>query len=142
MVVTDEQRAARTPALDAVGSGTARPPTEERRTVGGVVWRLRNGARWRAMPAGYGPWWRPAQLHIRWSEAGMRERLFARLRDAGRTGLPDVVADGTVVRAHQKAAGALEKGRPRASGTAARRAAAPAAASRPRPARRATPPAG
>jgi transposase len=160
MVLTDEQWSALKAALDAARPGTGRPLVEERRTVEGVVWRLRNGARRRAVPAEYGPWWRPAQLHIRWSKAGVWGRPFARLRDAGRPELADVFVGGPVVRAHQKAAGARKKGGPRASGTAARRSAAPAAArrsaapaaarrsaapaaaSRPSPARRATPPAG
>jgi transposase len=142
MLLRDEQWAALKAALDAVRPGTGRPLEDERRTIEGVVWRLRNGARWRAVPAEYGPWWRPAQLHIRWSKAGVWERLFERLRDAGRPDVAEVFLDGTVVRAHQKAAGAPKKGGPAGSGTAARRSAAPAAASRPRPARRAMPPAG
>ncbi len=48
MVLTDEQWAALKPALDAVRPGTGRPLEDERRTVEGVVWRLRNGARRRA----------------------------------------------------------------------------------------------
>src|SRR3954468_20783289 len=114
MVLTDEQWVALKPALDAVRSGTDRPLAD------GMVWRLRNGARWRSVPAEYGPWWRPAQLHIRWSKAGIWARLFERLRDAGRPELGEIFMDGTVVRAHQKAAGAPKKGGPRASGTAAR----------------------
>src|SRR3954470_14867889 len=129
MVLTDEQWVALKAALDAVRPGTGRPLRDERRTVEGVVWRPRNGARWRSVPAEYGPWWRPAQLHIRWSRTGVWARLFAHLRDAGRPELADVFVDGTVVRAHQKAAGARKKGGPRARGTAARRSAAPAAAS-------------
>jgi transposase len=142
MMLTDEQWGALKAALDAVRPGTGRPLGDERRTVEGVVWRLRNGARWRSVPAEYGPWWRPAQLHIRWSKAGIWARLFERLRDAGRPELGEIFMDGTVVRAHQKAAGAPKKGGPRASGTAARRSGARAAASGPRPARPATPPAG
>src|SRR3954454_12506597 len=109
MVLTDEKWSALKAALDAVRSGTGRPLAEERRTIEGVVWRLRNGARWRSVPAEYGPWWRPAQLHIRWSRTGVWARLFAHLRDAGRPELADVFMDGTVVRAHQKAAGARKK---------------------------------
>jgi transposase len=142
MILSDEQWAALKGALDAVRPGTGRPLEDERRTVEGVVWRLRNGARWRSVPAEYGPWWRPAQLHIRWSKAGIWARLFERLRDAGRPELGEIFMDGTVVRAHQKAAGAPEKGGPRANGIAARRSGARAAASGPRPARRATPRAG
>src|SRR5919202_3538224 len=140
MVLADERWAALKGALDAVGPGTGRPLADERRTIEGVVWRSRNGARWRAVPAEYGPWWRPARLHIRWSKAGVWARLFERLRDAGRPELGEIFVGGTVVRAHQKAAGARKKGGPRASGTAARRSAAPAAGPAPRPARPATPP--
>ena len=142
MVLTDEQWSALKGALDAVRPGTGRPLQDERRTIEGVIWRLRNGARWRAVPAEFGPWWRPAQLHIRWSKAGVWARLFERPRDAGGPDVAEVFVDGTVVRAHRKAAGARNKGGPRASGTAARRSGARAAACRPRPVPRATPPAG
>ena len=116
MVLTDEQWGALKAALDAVRPSTGRPLADERRTIEGVVWRLRNGARWRAIPAEYGPWWRPAQLHIRWSKAGLWARLFALLRDAGRPELADVFVDGTVIRAHQKAAGGRGGGRANALG--------------------------
>src|SRR3954447_7163159 len=108
-VLTDEQWGAPKAAPDAVRPGTGRPLQDERRTVEGVIWRLRNGARWRAVPAEFGPWWRPAQLHVRWSKAGVWARLFERLRDAGRPDVAEVFMDGTVVRAHQKAAGARKK---------------------------------
>src|SRR4051794_41412245 len=87
MVLTDEKWAALKAALDAVRPGTGRPLADERRTIEGVVWRLRNGRRRRATPAEYGPWRRPAQLHIRWSEAGLRGRPVAR---PGRPGGPGV----------------------------------------------------
>lgn len=96
-----------------------------------VVWRQRNGAEWRAVPPELGPWWKAARLHIRWSRAGVRERAFAFLRDAGRPEVGEVFLDGTSVRAHQKAAGAKGGRRPTPSG-------ARAAATAPRPARRAT----
>jgi transposase len=108
-------------ALDAVRSGTGRPLREERQLVEGVIWRQRNGAKWRTVPAEFGPWWKVAQLHIRWSHTGVWERAFAHLRDAGRPELGEVFLDGTSIRAHQKAAGA--KGGPRPRLSAARAAA-------------------
>jgi len=33
------------------------------------VWRHRNGAKWRAIPEDPGPWWRAAQIFLRWSRA-------------------------------------------------------------------------
>ena len=98
-------------ALDEARSGTGRPLGDERKTVEAVIWRQRNGAKWRAVPAEFGPWWKAAQLHIRWSRAGIWERAFAILRDAGQPELGEVFLDGTNVRAHHKAAGA--KGGPR-----------------------------
>jgi transposase len=105
-VLTDEQWDALKAALDHVRPRTGRPLADERRTIEAVVWRLRNGARWRAVPAEFGPWHRPAQLHIRYSAAGVWERAFEHLRDAGHADLGEVMLDGTSVRAHAKAAGA------------------------------------
>ena len=98
-----------------------------------MIWRQRDGAKWRAVPSGLGRWWRAAPLHLRGSRAGVRERAFAVLRDAGlrEAGLRDrgeVFLDGTNLRAPHKAAGA--KG-----GRAGRPSAARAEATAPRPAR-------
>ena len=102
----DEEWAALKAALDAARSGTGRPLRDERTVVEGIVWRLRNGAKWRSLPSRFGPWWRAAQLHIRWSRLGVWARAFAHLRDAGSPELGEVFLDGTSIRAHQKAAGA------------------------------------
>lgn len=93
-------------ALDAARSGTGRPFPDERRTVEAVIWRQQNGAKWRSLPDELGPWWKAAQLHIRWSRSGVWARAFEALRAAGRPDLGEVFLDGTSVRAHQKAAGA------------------------------------
>ena len=102
----DDEWAALKSALDAARSGVGRPLRDERAVVEGIVWRMRNGAKWRAVPERFGPWWRAAQLHGRWSKAGVWERAFARLRDAGGPALEEVFPDGTCVRAHRSAAGA------------------------------------
>jgi transposase len=130
-ILSDGEWARLKAALDAARSGTGRPFPDERRTVEAVVWRQRNGAKWRAVPPAFGPWWKAAQLHIRWSRMGVWERASARLRERGRPDLGEVFLDGTSVRAHQKAAGA--KGGPRRTPSAAR-----AAGSGRRPARSAT----
>lgn len=105
-VLTDDEWATLKAALDHARSGRGRPMKDERRTVEAVVWRLRNGARWRAVPPELGPWARAAHLHIRWSELGVWERAFERLRDTRHADLAEVMLDATSVRAHQKAAGA------------------------------------
>ncbi len=105
-VLTDDEWHALKDALDHVRSPRRRPMKDERQTVEAVVWRCRNGAKWRAVPAELGPWARAAHLHIRWSTLGVWQRVFERLRDTGHAALAEVMLDGTVVRAHQKAAGA------------------------------------
>ena len=105
-VLTDDEWHALKDALDHARSGRGRPILDERRTVEAVVWRLKNGAKWRAVPPELGPWWRAAHLHIRWSELGVWERAFEHLRESRHAALGEVMLDGTVVRAHQKAAGA------------------------------------
>ena len=81
-------------------------PTRSSRLVLQQLWRSSAGQEWRAVPSEFGPWWRAAQLHIRWSRAGVWERAFAALREAGQAELGEVFLDGTNVRAHPKAAGA------------------------------------
>ncbi len=51
------------------------PPQDLRRTIGALLWRHRNGAKWRAMASEPGPWWRAAQSFIRWARLGVWERL-------------------------------------------------------------------
>ena len=105
-VLTDDEWAALKQALDSVRSRRRRPMNDERQTVEAVVWRLRNGAKWRAVPSELGPWHRAANLHRRWAVLGVWERAFEHLRDGGHADLAEVMLDGTNVRAHAKAAGA------------------------------------
>ncbi len=98
-----------------------------RRTVEAIVWRHRNGATWRAIPAELGPWWRAAQTFNRWGHLGVWERLLEVAQGRGVT-LGMASLDGTSIRAHQKAAGAARKGGRQRSATRARRSADPAAA--------------
>ena len=104
-VLTDEEWAALKEALDHVRSRRRRPMKEERRTVEAVVWRLKNGAKWRAVPPELGPWARAAHLHLRWSRLGVWERVFEHLRDTRHAALAGVMLDGSSVRAHPKASG-------------------------------------
>src|SRR5215217_5823396 len=80
-----------------------------------------------AGPAAHGPWWRAAQLFIRWARLGVWERLLGLAQTRG-VELGMAFLDGTSIRAHLKAAGAPKKGEARGSGTVARRSAARAAA--------------
>ena len=98
------------PLVEAVRPQTGRELTNLRRTFEAIVWRLQNGAKWRAIPAELGPWWMAAQTFLRWSKLGVWERFFEAAKAAGRPELGMVFMDGTLIRAQQKAAGARKKG--------------------------------
>src|SRR5215212_6333998 len=95
-------------------------PKDLRRTLSAILWRHQNGAKWRAIPADLGPWWRAAQMFIRWAHLGVWERLL-RLAQARGVQLGMTFLDGTSIRAHQTAAGAARKGDLQRSGTSVRR---------------------
>jgi transposase len=97
------------------------PPQDLRRTIEAILWRHQNGAKWRATPAELGPWWRAAQIFMRWARHGVWERLPRRVQERG-IGLGlTFFLDGTTIRAHAKAAGAAKKGATASSGIAVRR---------------------
>ena len=41
-----------------------------RRTTSAILWRHKNGAKWRSLPSELGPWWMAAQTLIRWARLG------------------------------------------------------------------------
>src|SRR3712207_5981422 len=96
------------PLIEEVRPRGKTPPKDLRRTIAAILWRHQNGAKWRGIPAELGPWWRAAQLFLRWAKQGVWERLPELVQRRG-TALGMTFLDGTSIRAHQKAAGA-EKG--------------------------------
>ena len=133
MALTGTRRSVLEPLLEACRPKGKTPPRHLRRTVEAIVWRHRNGATWRAIPAELGPWWRAAQTFIRWSHLGVWERLLKRVQERG-VDLGMAFLDGTSIRAHHKAAGASKKGDLEHSAMCVRRLAALAAATAPKPA--------
>ena len=132
-MLTDAQWALLGPLIEAVRPKGKTQPQDLRRTMAAILWRHDNGAKWRAVPAELGPWWRAAQTFIRWAHLGVWEKLLALVQERGvRLGL--TFLDGTSIRAHQKAAGAARKGELQRSETIVRRLAALVAAMAPRPA--------
>jgi transposase len=126
-VLTDAQWRRLSPLIEAVRPRGKTEHHDLRRTIEAIIWRHRNGATWRSIPAELGPWWRAAQTSNRWTHLGVWERLLDLAQERG-VALGMAFLDGTSIRAHQKAAGAARKGgRPR-SATHARRSAVRAAA--------------
>ena len=132
MVLTDEQWAALGLLVEACRSRAKVPPSNLRRTVEAIVWRCRNGAKWRSIPAELGPWWMAAQTFIRWARLGLWERLLDLAKARG-VELGMTFLDGTSIRAHAKAAGASKKGDLERNVMLVRRLAEAVAAMAPRP---------
>ncbi len=55
-MLTDEQWTVLGPLVEACRPPAKVPPGNLRRTIGAILWRHRNGAKWRAIPERFGPW--------------------------------------------------------------------------------------
>ena len=130
---TDAQWTLLEPLIEVCRPHAKVPPRHLRRTVGAILWRHDNGAKWRALPEEHGPWWMAAQTFIRWAHLGVWERLLALVQEKGLQ-LGMTFLDGTNIRAHQKAAGAAKNAMLLHNGTIVKHLAALVAALAPRPA--------
>jgi transposase len=100
------------PLLPPQQPTTGRPAVDQRRMLNGSLWILRTGAPWRDLPDRDGPWRTVASRFYRWQQAGIWSQLLAAVHaPADAEGqitwdLHDL--DGTMIRAHQHAAGATQ----------------------------------
>jgi transposase len=133
MTLTDAQWAVLGPLVEACRPRAKVPPRHLRRTIGAILWRHANGAKWRSIPAELGPWWMAAQTFIRRARLGVWDRLL-RLAQGRGVELGMTFLDGTSIRAHQKAAGAGPKTAHARAEAQVRRLAGLEAAMAPRPA--------
>jgi transposase len=108
--LTDAQWAALQPLLPPQRPTTGRPNKDHRLILEAIIWLDRTGAPWRDLPSEYGPWKTVASRFYRWRRQGVFDHLLAetqRLADArGELDWLTHFVDGSVVRAHQHAAGA------------------------------------
>ena len=120
--VTDAEWARLQPLLPASTPG--RPRKDDRLVVNGILWQLATGAPWRDLPERYGPWPSVDTRFRRWTMAGVWDQIVAAVqRQADAAGQVDWevhFVDGTVIRAHQHAAGAKGGTRRRRRWAAAR----------------------
>jgi len=127
-VLTDTQWERLRPLLPPRKAGRRRE--DDRRILNGILWKLATGAPWRDLPERFGPWQTVYTRFRRWTQAGVWDQLFAVVQQQADTvGEIDWtlhLVDGTVIRAHQHAAGAKGGTQKR------RRSAAAKAASRPK----------
>ena len=104
MVLRDDQWERIAPLVPGKVGDPGRSGADNRLFVEAVLWIVRVGAPWRDLPKDFGNWNSVFKRVRRWTLAGVFDRIFAVLR-----GDPDfeyVIADGTIVRVHQKGTGA------------------------------------
>ncbi len=90
--------------------GRGRPFNDHRRTVEGICWRLRTGCPWRDLPVEFGPWQSVWRRFDRWAKDGTWDAVLRAVATQMDTKPLVMAVDGTIVRAHKHAAGALKKG--------------------------------
>lgn len=78
--------------------------------INGILWCLRTGAPWRDIPKRYGPWQTCYDRFVRFRKSGVWQRILELLQaeadTQGQLDWQNSCADGSVIRAHQHAAGA------------------------------------
>jgi transposase len=113
--LTDQQWQQLRPLLPPQKPTTGRPAGDHRTIINGILWVLRTGAPWRDLPERYGPWPTVASRFYRWRKDGLWDRLLRLVQQQsnirGKVNWELHYVDGTMVRAHQHAAGARGKTR-------------------------------
>ena len=84
-----------------------RPSKDSRTMLNGIFWILRSGAAWRDLPERYGPWQTVYKRFVKWSEAGIFEKIFKDL--ATDADMQDISIDSTCIKAHKSSAGAKKE---------------------------------
>jgi transposase len=113
--LTDQQWQQLRPLLPPQKPTTGRPGKDHRTIINGILWVLRTGAPWRDLPERYGPWRTVASRFYRWCQNGLWDRVLMAVQQQanvqGKVNWELHYVDGTMVRAHQHAAGARGKTR-------------------------------
>lgn len=109
--LTDEQWKKLEPLLPPQKPKTGRPGHNHRQIINGILWILRTGAPWRDLPDCYGVHSTVSSRFYRWQKAGIWDEVWQKLQTIadfeGKIDWEVHMADSTVVRAHQHAAGAI-----------------------------------
>jgi transposase len=86
---------------------------DHRLMIDGILWALSDGGRWRNLPAEFGPWQTVYDRFRKWCRTGLWDKILRRLQArkmrGGGIDFELFCIDGSVIRAHQSAAGASEK---------------------------------
>jgi transposase len=101
-VLTDEQWARIEPLLPRVPQGR-KSTLGDRHFIDAVLFRAKTGVPWRDLPERFGPWKLVYNRFANWAAKGHWATIFQELQlEVDETGS---IVDGSVVRAHQDAAG-------------------------------------
>ncbi len=115
--LTDEQWQQLEPVLPAQKPNRGRPNLGHRTVIHGILWILKTGAPWRDMPERYGKWQTVASRFYRWQQSGVWKRIFAQLQQTkdrdGQINWAVHYVAGSIIRAHQHAAGGKKAPRKR-----------------------------
>ena len=112
--LTDQQWQQLQPLLPPQKPITGRPAKDHRTIINGILWVLRTGAPWRDLPEHYGPW--PGSQPVLslapgWPVGAVAEGSTEHSNIQRKVHWELHYVDGTMIRAHQHAAGARGKTR-------------------------------
>ena len=85
------------------------PRVDDRKVISGIIHVIRCGLRWRDAPACYGPHKTLYNRFVRWSKAGVFDRIFQALASES-TASGTLMIDSTHLKAHRTAASLLKRG--------------------------------
>ena len=82
--------------------------------LNGILFVAANGCKWRALPECYGKWHTVYTRMLRWSRAGVLDRVFEQLQRQRlmRVRIETVCLDSTIVKVHPDGTGAPKKRSP------------------------------
>jgi len=98
------------PLLPPQKPHTGAPSKDHRTVIDGILWILRTGAPWRDLPNRYGAWQTGSGRFYHWRKIGLWQQVLEALQQqadaSGQLNWGIHFVDGSVIRAHQHAAGA------------------------------------
>lgn len=86
------------------------PRVDDGRVISGIIYVIRYGLQWKDAPKAYGPHKTLDNRFVRWSRAGIFNKIFHEL-SRPRGARDCLMIDATHLKAHQTAASLLKKGR-------------------------------
>jgi hypothetical protein len=81
--LTDAEWRRVAPVLPPQKPAKGRPRHDHRTVLGGILWVVRSGASWRAMPPEYGKWETAYRRYRLWRETGLWQRILEALPAGG-----------------------------------------------------------